>query len=539
MGSLGGSAGTLGKIFGVPLSETMTIQRRVHPELKVPVFLHDGFRYIIQHGLEIEGIFRIAGTKERVRALQQQLDRGEAIDFAAGRVDPVDLADLIKIYFRELPDCLLQADHYDAFIATLTHDRLGQIQKLRELVADLATDNQDMLRELVWFLGKIAINHSYNKMTAENLGLVFGPNLLWKGGKAISTTDMMELMAGAGKIKLLVTLLVEEQDHIFNHMNDDMTHGDIKVAFVYKLGGYKKTCQGIAIMEDSESRSIWTADSAGTLRIYNAETYETEREMDSKLGRIFTMTSLRDRAWIASSTSVSVWTRAGVMVKEFPGFHVSLAPVYSHGELQIWAGTEQKITVFSSVSLEIVQTIALPPGQFIVSIAEIYGDSNQVWAGATNGTIYVFDKTTGAVLHEIKTPARRNITCLTYHAYMGVEGRVWAGSEDKMVFIIDPTDYSVTQTIQNNEMLMLNALKSVSNSIWSCSRDSVIRMWDSATYECKGQLDTFHTDAVIDAVFSWNSRKLRWEFWSASFDKTVCIWSVSAESLPPPPPQPF
>ncbi|EGG20645.1 RhoGAP domain-containing protein [Cavenderia fasciculata] len=494
-----------GKVFGAALADLMAVQKKTIPQLKVPLFLHNGFRYIIQHGLEIEGIFRIAGTKERVKQLQMQLDKGDQIDFISAKVDPVDFADLIKIYFRELPDCLMQSEYYDAFIATLTQDRIGQVQKLRELVSGLKQENQDLLKELAWFLGKIAINHGLNKMTAENLGLVFGPNLLWKGGKATSTTDMMELMAGAGKIKLL-------------------------------LCGYKKTVQGIAIVEGTAetAASIWTADSGGQLRIFNSETYEKERDIDSGLGRVFTMVSVRDHAWIASSSGVSVWDRSGSVVKEFPGFHVSLAPVYSHGELRVWAGTEQKITVFSASGpvLEVAQTIELP-GQFIVSIAEIYGPANQVWAGATNGIIFVFDKTTGAQIRELRTPARRNITCLTYH-----NGRVWAGSEDKMIFVIDPTDFAIIHTIQDNEMLMLNTFKPIASSIWTCSRDSAIRIFDNNAFAKIGQLDDFHTDAIVDAVFHWNNRKLRWEFWSASFDKSVCIWGVQSDSLPAPPPPP-
>lgn len=51
--------------------------------------------------------------------------------------------------------------------------------------------------------------------------------MLWKGGKAVSTTDMMELMAGAGKIKLIVTLLIEEQEHVFNNLNATITKGEM------------------------------------------------------------------------------------------------------------------------------------------------------------------------------------------------------------------------------------------------------------------------------------------------------------------------
>jgi len=521
------------KLFGTSLIDTMTTQKRQYPDINIPIFLHHGFRYIIQYGLCIEGIFRIAGTKDKVKLLQNQLDRGETIDFFNNKVDPVDLGDLMKIYFRELPDCLLQSDQYDHFISLLTLDRLGQIQKLRELVSNLRPENKEVLKELVWFLGKIAINANLNKMHEENLGLVWGPNLLWKGGKAASTTDMMELMAGAGKIKMIVTLLIEEQDHIFNNINTPIVftnnNSEMKVSFIHKLGGYKKTLQGICIVEDSESKSIWTADSGGVLKIFQADTYAIEKEMDTNLGRIHSMTSIGEYAWIASSQSVSVWNKKGEMVKEFPGFHVSLAPVYSHGECRIWAGTEQKITIFSSVSLEVVQTIDIP-GQFLVSITEIFGDSNQVWAGATNGVIYIFDKSTGAELKQLRTPARRNITCLTFHRYNDA-GKVWAGSEDRLIFVIDPQSHEIIQTISHPDLLLINSLKSISNSVWSCSRDSSIRIWDSRNFTLVASLDEFHTDAITDAVLTWNSRKLRWELWSASFDKTVCIWYINSDSL--------
>lgn len=499
----------------------------------------EGFKYIIKHGLGIEGIFRIAGTKDKVKQLQMQLDKGEEIDFVQTKVDPVDLADLMKIYFRELPDCLLQSEQYDHFIGILALDRLAQIQKLRELVGNLKPENKEVLHELVSFLGKVAINSNLNKMTCENLGLVWGPNLLWKGGKAVSTVDMMELMAGAGKIKLIVTLLIEEQEHIFNTSPTSCitnTIGqDIKVSFLYKIvGGYKKTIQGISILEDSDqNKYIWTADSSGLVKITNSSTYAPEKEFDTNLGRIHTMTSVRDHAWIASSQSVSVWDRSGTLVKEFPGLYASITAVYSHGECRIWAGTDQKISIFSSSSLELVQEIEIP-AQFIVSITEIFGDSNQVWVGGLNGSIYIFDKTTGAEIKKISTPARRNITCLTFHKYMD-KGNVWAGSEDKQIFVIDPIDYTIIKTISDGEMLLINSLKSISNTVWSCSRDHTIRIWDSKSFQLIGQLEDYHTDAVTDAVLIYNSRKLRWELWSASYDKSLCIWGVYSDYLVAPP----
>ncbi|GAM18456.1 hypothetical protein SAMD00019534_016310, partial [Acytostelium subglobosum LB1] len=539
---------TPGKIFGASLVDLMSTQRRTYPELRIPLFLHSGFKFIIQYGMQIEGIFRIAGAKERVKLLQTQLDRGEQIEFVEGKLDPVDLADLIKIYFRELPDCLMQVEKYDQFLGVLnSSERQEQVDKLREITSDMRPDNQNLLRELVCFLGKVAMNSTFNKMTAENLAVVFGPNLLWKGGKAVSTNDMMELMAGAGKIKLLITLMLEEQTHIYgDDINDAVSTstGDMQVAFNYKIGGYRKTCQAVSIMNGSSSgdaKLVWTVDSGGTVRIYNADTYATIREFDVLVpnsgARIFSMIIVKDQAWISSSSGISVWNKDSVRDEtggRFPGLHTSLTAVYSHGELRIWAGSEQKITIISTSTSEVVQTIDLP-GQFIVSLTEIFGDSDQVWAGANNGLINIFNKTTGELINQLKTPASRNISCLLCHAYME-ESMVWAGSEDKTIFIIDPRTTQIVNSITHPEMLMIHSLKSIANSIWSCSRDSSIRIWDPRSNECKGVLDQYHTDAVTDGVFTYNNKNQRWEFWSASYDKSICIWTVKSEFLFPPPP---
>lgn len=80
-------------IFGVPLAQTMQQQQATHPNCKIPIFLRNGFKYIIRQGmvisftshiyislrptgLDIEGLFRIAGPKSIIKELKETIDKG-------------------------------------------------------------------------------------------------------------------------------------------------------------------------------------------------------------------------------------------------------------------------------------------------------------------------------------------------------------------------------------------------------------------------------------------------------------------------------
>lgn len=69
-------------------------------------------------GLDVVGIFRIAGSARRCKHLRKILEGSSTpnLPLLEGST-PHDVATLLKEYFRDLPEPLLPNDYYQAFIA--------------------------------------------------------------------------------------------------------------------------------------------------------------------------------------------------------------------------------------------------------------------------------------------------------------------------------------------------------------------------------------------------------------------------------------
>jgi hypothetical protein len=65
--------------------------------------------------MDVQGIFRISGTKDEVDSLKTSFDSGLDVDFNKVK-DPHAVSNILKQYLRELPDPLLTFDKYDTFI---------------------------------------------------------------------------------------------------------------------------------------------------------------------------------------------------------------------------------------------------------------------------------------------------------------------------------------------------------------------------------------------------------------------------------------
>ncbi|XP_061665025.1 rho GTPase-activating protein 36 isoform X2 [Syngnathoides biaculeatus] len=163
---------------------------------QVPRVLDRCCGHIEAHGLQTVGIFRVGSSKKRVRQLREDFDAGEDV-----RLDEEhsvhDVAALLKEFLRDMPDPLLTRELYPAFLHANLLRGTEQIQYLQHLVYLLPPCNCDTLLRLLAFLHTV---HSFaqdgvgdddeeipgNKMTAANLAVIFGPNLLQRerGGDA-------------------------------------------------------------------------------------------------------------------------------------------------------------------------------------------------------------------------------------------------------------------------------------------------------------------------------------------------------------------
>ncbi|XP_037615675.1 rho GTPase-activating protein 36 isoform X1 [Sebastes umbrosus] len=155
---------------------------------QVPRVLERCCSHIETHGLQTVGIFRVGSSKKRVRQLLEEFDRG--VDVQLDEEHSVhDVAALLKEFLRDIPDPLLPRELYPAFLHANLLRGADQLQYLQHLLNLLPPCNCDTLLRLLSLLhtvqsfaqDSIRTNDEEipgNKMTAANLAVIFGPNLL-------------------------------------------------------------------------------------------------------------------------------------------------------------------------------------------------------------------------------------------------------------------------------------------------------------------------------------------------------------------------
>lgn len=98
-------------VFGVPL--LLSLQRTGQA---LPKCIQLALRWLRANALEQVGIFRKSGVRSRIQKLKALTEtQGDNINFDGQQA--FDVADLVKQYFRELPEALLTNKLSETFIA--------------------------------------------------------------------------------------------------------------------------------------------------------------------------------------------------------------------------------------------------------------------------------------------------------------------------------------------------------------------------------------------------------------------------------------
>ncbi|KAM6918899.1 rho GTPase-activating protein 29-like [Xenentodon cancila] len=170
----------------------------------------DGIPFIIKkctseiesRALNIKGIYRVNGAKSRVEKLCQAFENGKDL-VELSELSPHDISNVLKLYLRQLPEPLILYRLYNDFIGLAKEcqrviveeadksrssepgDKGGPsaklsrvIVKIRDLLHQLPTPNYRTLCYLVAHLNRVTKQAEENKMTASNLGIIFGPTLM-------------------------------------------------------------------------------------------------------------------------------------------------------------------------------------------------------------------------------------------------------------------------------------------------------------------------------------------------------------------------
>ncbi|KAG5351583.1 hypothetical protein C0989_005739 [Termitomyces sp. Mn162] len=199
-------------MFGVELD--FLLQREAGSEPvqpgAIPFVIEQCLSEVEARGLSEVGIYRIAGAVSEINALKDAFNRGDSPITSGTDIHAV--CDLIKTWFRVLPEPVLPSSSYHEVIQAMQLDNLeNRLEKIRNVVQGLPRANFDLLRRVVEHLDRVTDFEEQNHMTAEALAIVFSPNLL-----RAPQNDFSIILANMGHTHKLVKALITHFHVIFD-----------------------------------------------------------------------------------------------------------------------------------------------------------------------------------------------------------------------------------------------------------------------------------------------------------------------------------
>ncbi|CAF0732029.1 unnamed protein product [Didymodactylos carnosus] len=184
-------------VFGVSLM-SMT-QKTGHP---VPTTILSAMKYLRRTSIDSVGIFRKPGVSNRIKRLHELIES----DLEFHNFDdysPYDVADVIKQYFRCLPENLFTTKLSSVFLNISEHFssplpiesttiKINNEKRLRTLqyaILLLPDEHRLVLHLLLSFLNDVSKHSKTNQMSAINLATCFAPTLF--SFRQYNQTDIM------------------------------------------------------------------------------------------------------------------------------------------------------------------------------------------------------------------------------------------------------------------------------------------------------------------------------------------------------------
>nr|XP_033791946.1 rho GTPase-activating protein 9 isoform X2 [Geotrypetes seraphini] len=164
----------------------------------VPKFVQLCIEAVNKRGLDADGIYRVNGNLAIIQKLRFIVDRERAVT-SDGRylfpeqrsqderlnLDDSEWEDIhvvtgaLKLFFRELPEPLIPYTLFDHFVeAAKLPDGTEKLETFKKLVMSLPRPNHDTLQYILAHLRRVMEHAELNRMTTQNIGIVFGPTLM-------------------------------------------------------------------------------------------------------------------------------------------------------------------------------------------------------------------------------------------------------------------------------------------------------------------------------------------------------------------------
>uniref|UniRef100_A0A665TGU7 Rho GTPase activating protein 45b n=1 Tax=Echeneis naucrates TaxID=173247 RepID=A0A665TGU7_ECHNA len=209
----------------------------------IPFIITKCISEIERRALKMKGIYRVNGVKTRVEKLCQAFENGKEL-VELSQCSPHDISNVLKLYLRQLPEPIMLFRLYNSLMGlakeSLQSDGdtseggdtessginpavgkgpelvdlgpdtdpeiLVLVDKLKELLKELPKANLATLRYIIRHLRRIAELEEDNKMSPNNLGIVFGPSLMRPRptGATISLSSLVDYPHQARIVEALI-----------------------------------------------------------------------------------------------------------------------------------------------------------------------------------------------------------------------------------------------------------------------------------------------------------------------------------------------
>jgi len=163
--------------------------------------------------------YRLSGRLAQVREFRKLYDEGGRPEVESCDIHTV--ASLLKLYLRELPEPVIPYEYFEPFLNLATSFRYNSnhdenFSRLKDLVFEIPENNLLLLRYLSEFLNEISEYQHINKMTEQNISVIFGTNIL----RSEDNSPEFE-MATQNLTTHVVLAFVKWHDKLFRPTSDD------------------------------------------------------------------------------------------------------------------------------------------------------------------------------------------------------------------------------------------------------------------------------------------------------------------------------
>jgi WD40 repeat protein/tRNA A-37 threonylcarbamoyl transferase component Bud32 len=270
-------------------------------------------------------------------------------------------------------------------------------------------------------------------------------------------------------------------------------------------------------------------ESAGVVKIWEAETGREVLKFDKQIGVVLSVAYSPDGRRVASSSinddhTLVVWdANTGKVIRVVRGHtsHIHRLRYSPDGRLLASASTDGSVILWDAQTLEEIRAIDAHPAP-VLDVA-FSADSARLATAGQDGLVCVWDTTSS-----LRTLTLAGHTGSTFGVAFSPDGkRIASAGFDKTVRLWDAETGKPKLTLRGHQDLVWSvAFSPDGRQLVSASFDSTARIWDATPHQrSKGPglfAVTGHTDRVNTVAFSPDGRYLA----SGSWDCTVRLWNA-------------